>query len=173
MRRSLKLAAVTALAGFALLTAPPTYAQTLAKNGAWLEKQFSKLIVDKDQKDMPKFTFKGCQMGMAVDSKDEGVSVGMTMAWQLKDVRSVSYKKEKNGQYTLVMDVPADKVKMAMSMGGFSGSFDSDDIPDKDKRTNKSKDNNTTLSLDTQDESLVKQIKQKLDESIQLCRQGK
>jgi hypothetical protein len=88
------------------------------------------------------------------------------MGWLLKDVRKVSYKKESNGQYKLLLDVPADKVSMAMNIGGFSGSYSTDD---KDK----GKDNTTSFGLDTTDESLVKQLKQKLEESVQLCRRGK
>ena len=170
MKSFIKPFAIAAFACFSLLLVQPIHGQTLAKNGAWLEKQFKTLMMDKEKKDTPKYTFKGCQMAMAVDSKEEGVSVGMNMAWQLTDVKKVSYRKEKDGQYTLVLDVPADKIKMAMSMGGFSGSFNSDDMDDKGKSK---KDNNTTLSLNTQDEPLVKQIKQKLEESVQLCRQGK
>ena len=151
----------------ALLLAQLTHAQTLAKNGAWLEKQFNKLMADKKEEATPTFTFKGCQMNMALDSKDEDISVGMNMTWQLSDVRKVSYTKDKDGQYTLMLDVPPDKMKMAMNLGGFSGSFSTDDKDEQDK------DNKTSLSLNTTDESLVKQIKQKLEESVQLCRQGK
>lgn len=167
MKASIELLTIIAFTCSNLLLAQPIHAQTLAKNTDWLEKQFNKLIVDKDESETPKFIFRGCQMNMTIDSKDKDVSVGMNMAWQLRDVRKVSYKKEKNGQYTLIMDVPADKVRMAMSLGGFSGSFNTDG---KDKQN---KDNTTSLNLDTKDEPLVKQIKQKLDESVQLCRQGK
>lgn len=166
MNGSIKLLTIATFAYFTLGTVQLTHAQTLAKNEAWLEKQFGKLITE-DDGDTPKFTFKGCQMKMAVDSKDKDVSVGMNMAWQLRDIQKVGYKKDKDGQYTLILDVPADKVKMAMNVGGFSGSFNADD---KDKS---SKDNKTNLSLDTKDETLVRQIKQKLEESVQLCRQGK
>jgi len=158
---------LTALLWAAFLGTAPAQAQTLAKNGNWLEKQLNRLVMDKDGNQTPKFSFKGCGMNMTLDSKEEDVSVGMQMAWQLKDVRKVSYKKDKNGQYTLLLDVPADKVKMAMSVGGFSGSFNNDG------KDGKNKDNTTSLTLNTSDESLMKQIKQKLEESGQLCRQGK
>ena len=167
MKSSIIRFALVGSACFALLLARPTYAQTLAKNGDWLEKQFDKLMTDKQEDDTPTFTFRGCQMNMTLDSKDKDVSVGMDMAWQLRDVRKVSYTKDKDGKYTLLLDVPADRVKMAMNLGGFSGSFSTDDKDTKDK------DNKTSLSLNTTDESLVKQIKQKLEESVQLCRQGK
>lgn len=158
---------ISLLTCFIFLLTQHTHAQTLIKNEDWLEKQFNKLVTDKDEKETPKFTFKGCQMSMALDSRDKDVSVGMNIAWQLRDVQKVSYKKEKNGQYTLLLDVPADKVKMAMSLGGFSGAFNTDG---KDKPN---KDNTTSLNLATNDESLVKQIKQKLEESVQFCRQQK
>ncbi|WP_159470005.1 hypothetical protein [Dyadobacter sp. 3J3] len=162
----------TAFSAFMLLTGLTTQAQTLAKNTAWLEKQLNKLVTDddnhkmqsKDKKAVPKFDFKGCQMNMVLDSKDENVSFGMNMAWQLKDVRKVSYKQNKDGQYTLILDVPADKIKMNMGIGGFSGSFNMDDEDIKESGTNSS------FSLDTKDEALVKEIKQKLEESVQLCR---
>ncbi len=173
MKQSIKRIATVALLSATIFTGLPAHAQTLAKNTDWLEKQLNKLVKDEDKHDVnvngkkasPKFDFKGCQMNMNLDTKDENVSFGMNMAWQLKDVRKVSYKKDKDGQYSLVLDVPADKVKMNMGVGGFSGSFNSND---KDK-----KDSNTSFSLSTKDESLVKEIKQKFDESVQLCRQGK
>ena len=153
-------------------------AQTVAKNTDWLQKQLNKLITDDEEHDMnvngkkstPKFTFKGCQMNMAIVSKDKDVSIGMNIGWQLKDVRTISYQRQKNGQYKLMLDVPTDKVKMNMDLGGFSGSFNLDD---KDHKEAKDADNHTSFSLDTKDEGVVREIKQKLEESVQLCRQGK
>lgn len=169
MKTATKLLAVTGIVSFGFSLVQPAHAQTLAKNGAWLEKQFNQLTIDddKDKDENATFRFRGCQINMDVDSKDKDVSVGVNMAWQLKDVRKVSYKKNKDGQYTLLLDVPADKVKMAMNLGGFGGSFNTDG-KDKDN-----KDNTTSLTFNTKDESLIKQIKQKLEESVQLCRQGK
>lgn len=167
MKASIKFSTSVAIVCLAFATAQPTYAQTLAKNGAWLEKQFDKLIKDEKDDETPKFTFRGCQMSMDLDTKDKEASVGMHMAWLLSDVRKVSYKKDKDGQYTLLLDVPADKVKMTMNLGGFGGSFNQDS---KDKGK---KDNTTSVGLSTTDESLVRQIKQKLEESVQLCHRGK
>jgi hypothetical protein len=161
----IKCLIVNAFLFFLSLLARPTYAQTITKNTDWLEKQFGKLI--KDERDTPKFTFKGCQMNMAVDTKDKDASIEMNMAWQLKDIRKVSYRRGKNGQYTLLLDVPTDKVSMAMSLEGFSGSFNTNG------RGNHNQDNLTSLNLDTKDESLVKQVKQKIEETVQLCRHGK
>jgi hypothetical protein len=163
------------LLGIILFTSMKTQAQTLSKNEDWLEKQLNKLVVgdenrsmqSKGKKAVPKFKFKGCQMNMVLDTKDEDVSIGMNMSWQLKDVRKVSYKQNKDHEYTLILDVPADKIKMNMGMGGFSGSFDMDDEDIKDAGTNSS------FGLDTKDEVLVKQIKQKLEETVQLCKNGK
>ena len=39
------------------------------------------------------------------------------VSWSLKDVRKVSYKKEKDGNYEQVLDVPADRVKVDLSFG--------------------------------------------------------
>ena len=167
MKTPIKSALALAFTCFTYATLQSAQAQTLTKNGRWLEKQFDQLIKDKKDSEVPTFTFKGCQMNMNLDTKDKDVSVGMHMAWLLGDVRKISYKKDKDGQYTLLLDVPADKVKMAMNVGGFGGSFNQDG---KDKQN---KDNTTSLNLSTTDESLVKQIKQKLEESVQLCQQGK
>ena len=167
MKTSIKSVSVVAFAWLTFSISQPAQAQTLAKNGQWLEKQFDKLIKDEKDNKVPKFTFKDCQMNMNLDAKDKDVSVGMHMAWLLSDVRKISYKKDKDGQYTLLLDVPADKIKMAMNLGGFGGSFNQDG---KDKHN---KDNTTSLNLSTTDELLVRQIKQKLEESVQLCQQGK
>lgn len=152
-----------------------TQAQTLAKNTDWIQKQLNKLVTDdaahamnlNGKKSTPKFDFNGCQMNMILDSQDKDVLIGMNIGWQLKDVRTVSYRQDKNGQYVLVLNVPTDKVKMSMGVGGFSGSFNADD------KDSKGKDNTSSFSLDTKDESLVRQLKQKLEESVPLCRQGK
>lgn len=175
MKPIIKRVSVVALLGVAVLTGAQAQAQTLARNTDWLEKQLNKLVTDDDKHNMnvngkkatPKFDFKGCQMNMNLDSKDDDVSIGMNMAWQLKDVRKVSYTKEKDGQYKLMLDVPADKMKMNMGLGSFTGSFN---LNDKDS---KEKESNTSFSLSTKDESLVKEIKQKFDESVQLCRKAK
>jgi hypothetical protein len=166
---NISIKSITALAFTTLVfaTIQCVQAQTLAKNEAWLEKTFDQLIKDKKDNETPKFTFKGCQMNMDLDTKDKDVSVGMHMGWLLSDIRKVNYRKDKDGQYTLLLDVPADKVKMAMNLSGFGGSFNQDN---KDKNN---KDSTTSLNLSTSDESMVKQIKQRLEESARLCRQGK
>jgi hypothetical protein len=175
MKSFVKRTATIALLGMASLTSLQAHAQTLAKNTDWIEKQLNKLVTDDEEHDMnlngkkstPKFAFNGCQMNMILDSKDKDVSIGMNIAWQLRDVRKISYKRGKNGQYALVLDVPTDKVKMSMGLGGFSGSFNADDKDSKDA------DNTSSFTLDTKDEALVQQIKQKFEESVQLCRKEK
>jgi len=175
MKTFIKLLTTAALLSALVLPTGQTQAQTLAKNTDWIQKQLNQLVTDDDEHDMnlngkkatPKFDFKGCQMSMILDSKDKDVSIGMNIGWQLKDVRKISYKQNKKGQYVLVLDVPTDKVNMSMGIGGFSGSFNADD------KDSKSKDNTSSFSLDTKDESLVRQLKQKFEESVQLCRQGK
>ena len=172
MKSFVKRTITIALLGMASLMGLQAHAQTLAKNTDWIEKQLNKLVTDDDEHDTklngkkstPKFAFDGCQMNMILDTRDEDVSVGMNIAWQLKDVRKVSYKPGKNGQYVLVLDVPTDKVKMSMSLGGFAGSFNADDKDRNDA------DNTSSFTLDTMDEALVRQLKQRLDASVQLCR---
>lgn len=168
----------TALLGLTIVANQSAQAQTLNKNTAWLQKQLNALAKEDEdhnvkvngKKSTPKFDFKGCQMNMNIDSKDEDVSVGMNLAWQLKDVRKVSYKREKDGNYALVLDVPADKVKMNMGIGGFSGTFNMND--EKDKK-DKGENSTSSFSLTTKDEKVVKELKQKFDESVELCRKGK
>ena len=175
MKLTIRYVVAIALLNLTFLVGTQTHAQTLAKNTNWLEKQLNKLVTDDEEHDMnmngkkstPKFAFDGCQMNMILDSKDKDVSIGMNIAWQLKDVRKVSYQRGKNGQYALVLDVPTDKVKMSMGLGGFSGSFNADDKDSKDK------DNTSSFTLDTKDEALVREIKQKFDESVKLCRTGR
>ena len=175
MKSLAKRVTILALLGMASLTSLPIHAQTLAKNTDWLQKQLNKLVTDDEEHNMnlngkkstPKFDFNGCQMNMVLDSKDKDVSIGVNIAWQLKDVRTVSYKPGKNGRYTLILDVPTDKVKMSMGMGGFAGSFNTDD------KDSKNKDNTSSFTLDTKDEAVVREIKQKFEESVQLCRKEK
>ena len=174
MKLTTRFTIAIALLSLTFLTGSQTHAQMLAKNTDWLEKQLNRLVTDDEQHNMnlngkkstPKFDFNGCQMNMNLDNKDKDVSIGMNVAWQLEDVRKISYKQEKDGQYTLVLDVPADKMKMNMGLGGFSGSFN---MNDKDT---KGEDTNSSFSLGTKDEALMRQIKQKFDESVQLCRKG-
>ena len=175
MKLTIRYVIAVALLNLTFLAGSQTHAQTLAKNTDWLEKQLNKLVTDDEEHDMnlngkkstPKFDFNGCQMNMILDTKDNDVSIGMNIAWQLKDVRKVSYKRGKNGQYALVLDVPTDKVKMSMGLGGFSGSFNTDD------KDSKGTDNTRSFTLDTKDEALVQEIKKKFDESVKLCRIGR
>lgn len=175
MRKNTAYITLMILLGAALLPGFQSQAQSLAKNTDWLEKQLNKLVKSDENRNVkskgkeavPKFDFKGCQMNMSLDSKDESVSFGMNLAWQLKDVRKVSYKQNKDNEYTLILDVPADKIKMNMGIGGFSGSFNMDDEDVKESGSNSS------FSLDTKDEALVKEIKKKLEESVELCKKGK
>jgi hypothetical protein len=172
MKSTVKCITGLALLSMTFLTGLKTQAQTLASNTDWIAKQLNKLVTDDEEHSMnlngkkaqPKFSFKGCQMNMLLDSKDKEVSIGMDIAWQLKEVRHISYQRGKKGQYQLVLDVPTDKVKMNMGLGGFAGSFNTDE------KDTKNTDDTSSFTLDTKDEALVGQIKQKLEESVQLCR---
>lgn len=158
-----KYIVISALSAFASLLASPAHAQTIAKNTVWLEEQFNKLL-KQDEGATPIFTFTDCQMNMALATKDKDVAVGIKMSWQVKDIRKVSYHKAKDGQYTLVLDVPTDRISMAMGFGDFSTSFTTT------SKGNHNQDNITSLTLNTVDEAVVRQLKQKIEELVQLCR---
>jgi hypothetical protein len=146
-------------------------AQTLESNTQWLSSHLDRLVKEEKGKNLninnkesvPTFKFKGCQMNMNIDSKDSDVDFGMSISWLLKDVQKVSYAKEKDG-YELKMIVPADRMKMKLGFGNdnaLSGSFNLKDN-DSDSKTN--------FTLHTQDESLVKEVVQKFEDSVRMCK---
>jgi hypothetical protein len=155
---------------FAVVFTAQTYAQTtpLKQNTDWLANQLNKLVIDDDDKGLnvngkkskPVFSFAGSKMLMSVNAKDEGFSMGFNISWLLKDVRKVSYKEEKSGNYELVLDVPADRIKMDLGFGkdnSIGGSFN---VKDEEK------DSHTSFTLSTKDEALVKDIVQHFDKAI-------
>ncbi|MDJ1481838.1 hypothetical protein QNI16_15160 [Cytophagaceae bacterium YF14B1] len=162
---------------FFLLSASFVQAQSpaLQKNTQWLEKMLNTLVKEDNKKSgeketKPDFKFTNCQMAMNVvtDNKEDNFSMGFHLNWLLKDVTKVSYKKEKDGNYTLMLNVPPDKMKMDMGFGNdnsISGSFNM-----KDEKGNKKDDDNTSLSLSTKDEKLVQEMVRKFEESIKLCK---
>ena len=171
MKVTSKYALTVALLGTALLMSSQLRAQSLAKNTDWLEKQLNTLVIDgyksnvNGKKSAPKFDFKECQLTMKLESEDKADPMGMNFTWQLKDIRKIGYKQEKNGQYTLVLDAPADKV--GMDVGGISVSMSSNEQGKKSIKN--TKDNTNSFTLNTTDEALVQQIKRRFDESVQLC----
>lgn len=166
MKIPVKFVTALTLVCATLLLVEHTQAQALTKNTRWLKNKFNKLVLDvdedEDEDEIPKFTFKGCQMNVTLDSKAAAVH----MTWQLEDVRKLSYRKEKSGYYLFMIALPADKIKKATSLGSFPGLFNMDG---KDKEI---RETTISLNLDTKNELVVEQIKQKLEKSIQLCRQG-
>jgi len=173
MRKTPVYAITATLLGLFLLTSGSTYAQVAGKNTDWLEKQLNKLVIEEGdksnagtKKSTPKFDVENCQLKMHVS--DDDASMGMDMAWRLKDIKKTSYKQEKNGQYTLVLDGPADKV--GMNLGGLAISFPSNE--EGRKNAKKAESSNSSFSLSTKDEALVQQIKQRFDELIQQCRKS-
>jgi hypothetical protein len=155
---------------FAVVFTAQTYAQTtsLKQQTDWLAGQLNKLVIDDDEKGLnvngkkskPVFSFAGSKMLMSVNAKDEGFSMGFNISWLLKDVRKVSYKEEKSGNYELVLDVPADRIKMDLGFGkdnSIGGSFN---VKDEEK------DSHTSFTLSTKDEALVKDIVQHFDKAI-------
>ena len=157
---------------FAVVFSTQIYAQSAAlkQQTDWLTTQLNKLVIDdevktksKSKESKPTFSFAGSKMLMNINAKDEGFSMGFNISWLLKDVKNVSYKKEKNGNYELVLDVPADRVKMDMGFGKdntIGGSFNvKDDKNDKN-------DSHTSFTLSTKDETLVKEIVQHFDKAI-------
>lgn len=156
---------------FLLMGANIVSAQTLERNTQWLSQQLDKLVKEEksknlkvnDKESVPSFKFKGCQMNMNIDAHDKDVDFGMTLSWLLKDVQRISYTPEKDG-YELRLAVPADRLKMKLGFGndnGLSGSFNLKD-DDNDSKTN--------FTLHTRDESLVKEIVQKFEESVRICK---
>ena len=159
---------------FAVVFSTQTFAQTTAlkQQTDWLTTQLNKLVIDDDAKKIsvndkkatPVFSFAGKKMLMNVSAKDEGFSMGFNISWLLQDVKKVSYKKEKNGNYELVLDVPADRIKMDMGFGkdnSLGGSFNV-----KDEKN----DSHTSFTLSTKDEALVKEIVQRFEGAVHEAR---
>lgn len=157
---------------FILFSSNLVLAQSLESNTQWLSRNLDRLVKEEkgknltvnDKESVPTFRFKGCQMNMNIDSRDSDVDFGMTISWLLKDVQRVSYAREKDGNYELKMIVPADRMKMKLGFGkdnALSGSFNLKD-EDKDSKTN--------FTLHTQDEGLVKEIVQKFEDSVRMCK---
>ncbi|RYU96546.1 hypothetical protein [Emticicia agri] len=150
-------------------------AQTLESNTQWLSSHLDRLVKEEkgknltvnDKESVPTFRFKGCQMNMNIDSRDSDVNFGMTISWLLKDVQKVSYAREKDGNYELKMIVPADRLKMKLGFGNdnaLSGSFNLKDDDNNSK---------TNFTLHTQDESLVKEIVHKFEDSVRMCKNAR
>lgn len=159
---------------FVVVFSAQTFAQstTLKQQTDWLTSRLNKLVINDDDKGLtinskkakPTFSFVGSKMLMDINAKDEGFSMGFNISWLLKDVRKVNYKKEKNGNYELVLDVPADRIKMDLGFGNdntIGGSFN---IKDDEK------DSHTSFTLSTKDEVLVKEIVQRFEIAIREAR---
>jgi len=146
------------------------FAQTALKQQTdWLSSYLNKLVVEDDDRKMnvnghkskPVFSFAGNKMLMNISTKEENFSMGFNISWLLKDVRKVSYQKQKDGFYKLKLDVPAYRIKMDLGFGkdnSVSGSFN---VKDEYKD-----DNNTSFTLDTKDETLVKEVVQRFESAI-------
>ena len=155
---------------FAVVFYTETFAQTAAlkQQTDWLTSQLNKLVIDDDNRKMnvndrkskPVFSFAGSKMLMNLSAKEENFSMGFNISWLLKDVRKVSYQKQKDGNYQFVLDVPADRIKMDLGFGKdntIGGSFNV-----KDDKS----DNHTSFTLDTKDEVLVKEMVQRFDAAV-------
>ncbi len=155
------------LLGLFLVTASlSAQSGNLQKNTQWLEKTLNALVTT-DNKDgdntKPEFKFTASQMAMNVMKKEENFSFGLHLNWLLKDIQKVSYRKEKDGNYALVLNVPADRIKMDMGFGkdnSVAGSFNLKD--DKAKKD----DDHTSFTLSTSDEKLMKEIVQKFESVV-------
>lgn len=150
------------------------FAQSLESNTQWLSSHLDRLVKEEKGKNLnvngkesvPTFKFKGCQMNMNIDSRDSDVDFGMSISWLLKDVQRISYARKDNN-YELKMIVPADRLKMKLGFGNdnaLSGSFNLKDN-DSDSKTN--------FTLHTDDESLVKEIVHKFEDSVRMCRNSR
>ncbi|PLK45414.1 hypothetical protein [Emticicia sp. TH156] len=149
------------------------FAQTLESNTKWLSFQLDRLVKEKDgnhlkvndNEAVPTFKFKGCQMNMNIDARDSDLNFGMRISWLLKDVQKISYDKEDSGEYQLKMIVPADRMRMKVGFGqnhNIGGSFNLKNDDDNESKTN--------FSLHTKDERLVKEIVNKFEESVKICK---
>ena len=155
---------------FAVVFSTQTFAQTavLKQQTDWLTSQLNKLVVDDDNRKMnvndkkskPVFSFAGSKMLMNLSTKEENFSMGFNISWSLKDVKKVSYQKQKDGNYKLVLDVPADRIKMDLGFGKDNSLGGSINVKD-DKS-----DNHTSFTLDTKDEVLVKEMAQRFDAAV-------
>jgi hypothetical protein len=150
------------------------FAQTLEANTQWLSTHLDRLVKEEKGKNLnvngkesvPTFRFKGCQMNMNIDSRDSDVDFGMTISWLLKDIQRISYARKDNN-YELKMIVPADRLKMKLGFGNdnaLSGSFNLKDN-DNDSKTN--------FTLHTDDESMVKAIVNKFEDTVKMCKNSR
>ncbi|MBA4852543.1 hypothetical protein [Emticicia sp. BO119] len=157
-----------------LLCSNLVIAQSLESNTQWLSVHLDKLVKEEKGKNLnvngkesvPTFRFKGCQMNMNIDSRDSDVDFGMSISWLLKDVQRVSYARKDNN-YELKMIVPADRLKMKLGFGNdnaLSGSFNLKDN-DSDSKTN--------FTLHTDDESIVKAIVNKFEDTVRMCKNSR
>lgn len=143
-----------------VLAASVTVAQSRKENTNWIKDQLNRLTEQETTK--PVFDFDACQMRMNVDTKEEGIRVRMDMNWPLSEIRRVSYKPSDGGRYTLVLDVPATKVKGKLRIGMFSKSL-----------RQKGDGGHTSFDLDTQDETLVQEMQRRFESLIEQCRSGR
>ncbi|WP_041616415.1 hypothetical protein [Spirosoma linguale] len=144
--------------GLGIFVSSAVQAQTLTADTNWLKEKLNSLVIDKDESVNPQFDFNDCQMTMKVDTKEEGITVKMDMNWPLKEIRKVSYKPSTGGAYTLLLDIPGDKVKGKMKIGIFSK-----------KIRSKANEGHTSIDLRTTDEKLVQEIKQRFEGAIKQC----
>ncbi|MGF7214892.1 hypothetical protein GGR92_001032 [Spirosoma lacussanchae] len=155
----LRTCITSVLLGIGLITAGTAQAQTLTENTTWLKKELNELVDSSDAK--PVFDFKDCLMTMNVNTKEEGIRVKVDMNWPLKEIRKVSYKAASNGNYTLVLDVPANQVKGKVKVGIFSKTL-----------REKGDGGHTSLDLNTRDEKRIQAIQQRFETSIRQCQRG-
>ncbi|MCU0326948.1 MAG: hypothetical protein MUF45_17185 [Spirosomaceae bacterium] len=146
-----------------------TFAQSLTQNTTFLAQKLNALSNDKD--DNAHFSFKGCQMNIDVKDKDkdDDFNFGMTISWQLKEVRKVSYVKTKDGFYDLKLDVPADKIKMNLGFGNDNSVNSSFNVKD----SKDSKNSHTSFDLKTKDEATVKEIAARFESVVNSCKNTK
>lgn len=145
------------------------FAQNLAQNSSTLAQKLNVLTKDNNNDAEHSFSFKGCQMNMDVRNMDSDIKFGMKLSWQMKDVRNISYKKNKDGFYDFMLDVPADRIKMKIGFGDdnhIGGSFNlNDNSKDKDSKTN--------FDVHTKDERVVKDLATRFNEIVKTCKNMK
>ena len=121
---------------------------TSAKDTEWLEKQLN-IMVKNNEADQGKkqFEFDDCQCKFATNnSKGVGFKFDMSYSFHLNEVNSVSYARNDDNSYELVLKLNKDKASDGLDFSSF------------------------TTTLYNSDESQVKEVVKKFKSATQACK---